>query len=53
MARQEIKKRRVLPRPVDEIVKDVSRGVGELRRQSGAAVERIKEGYRKIKKATR
>lgn len=47
------KKRRVLPRPVEEVVKDVSRGAGELKRQSGVAVERIKEGYRKIKRATR
>lgn len=44
------KKQRVLPRPVEEVVKDVSRGVGELKRQGGVAVERIKEGVRKVRK---
>ena len=40
-----------LPEPVQGIAKDVAAGVGELKRQSGQAVENIKSGYRRIKQA--
>ena len=37
--------------PVEKVYKDVEHGFGELKRQSGAAVETIKESVRKIKRS--
>lgn len=49
-----IKKRQLsVPAPVKDVAKDIVSGVGELKRQTGSAVERIKSGYRKIKQATK
>lgn len=45
------KKRVGLPEPIESIVKDVAAGFGELKRQSGQAVQNVKAGYEKIKKA--
>ena len=38
---------------VEKIYKDVSSGFGELKRQSGTAVARVKEGVEKIKRSLR
>jgi hypothetical protein len=40
-----------IPEPVKQIGSDIAAGVGELKRQTGAAVENVKSGYRKIKQA--
>jgi len=43
-------------RPVDvikNVVSDIAHGLGELKRQSGTAVARVKEGVRRVKKFMR
>lgn len=52
MARN-IKKRQLIPAPVKDAAKDIKAGFGELKRQSGAAVQNIRRGYEKIKQATK
>ena len=42
-----------IPEPVKEVGRDIAAGYGELKRQSGAAVENIKGGIRKIKEAVK
>jgi len=41
------------PSPAERVVKDVVSGFGELKRQSGIAVEKVKEGVRRIKQSVR
>lgn len=53
-AKRTVKKRAglgSLPEPVKSAAKDVVSGFGELKRQSGAAVENVKRGYRKVKES--
>ena len=40
-----------VPAQIKEIGSDIAAGVGELKRQTGAAVENVKSGYRKIRQA--
>lgn len=39
--------------PIKEIARDIYAGFGELKRQSGTAVARIKEGVEKVKRAVK
>lgn len=48
-----VKKRKGVVEQVKATASDVAYGVGELKRQAGAAVNTIKERARKIKKFTR
>lgn len=48
--RPPVKKRSLIPEPVSKIAKDVAAGFGELQRQTGSAVEKVKEGVRKVRK---
>ena len=47
------KKRNQLVESAKAVASDVAAGFGELKRQSGAAVENIKQGVRKIKEHMR
>lgn len=40
-----------VPEPIKSIGEDIAAGYGELKRQTGAAVENVKSGIRKIKQS--
>lgn len=44
-----VKKR--VPGPIERVGQDIAAGFGELKRQTGAAVENVKAGVRKIKES--
>ena len=52
-AKRPAPKKRGVVEQVKAVAKDIYSGFGELKRQSGAAVETIKEGYRKVRQHLR
>jgi hypothetical protein len=40
-----------IPEPIKQIGSDILAGIGEIKRQSGAAVQNVKSGYQRIKQA--
>lgn len=47
MPRPPVKKRS--PNPIEKTAADIAAGFGDLKRQTGVAVEKVKSGYRRIK----